>query len=237
MEKNVRKILFAMIDDGGEKTDKYYTGNQIKEFTGLSPIEINDAVSLMYSQNLVEWIQGLGTAPYEFSSVRPNYLGRNAYDMIKSEEKEDHEVDGINQNLVFISYSSEDSLLAGRVKKVLEENGLEAFLAHQDIEKSEKWSPMVESKLEECGCLLAIITDNFGNRWWTNQEVGFAMGATKRIFPIFLTKPDRNSMGFLPDFQGANRVNEDNLEKKALEIAQTILVMRNEGKLLLFEEE
>ena len=40
---------------------------------------------------------------------------------------------------VFLSYSHKDKELAGEIKKRLEEHGLEAFLAHEDIERARKY--------------------------------------------------------------------------------------------------
>ncbi len=56
------------------------SGDQLAERTSLSAFEINDAVSLLVNSGYAEWIQTLGTAPYEFHSVSITPLGRYEFE-------------------------------------------------------------------------------------------------------------------------------------------------------------
>jgi hypothetical protein len=320
--KNAYQLLIAMVEDAGNDHNKLYPGNKLSQMTSLSPDELNDAVSLLSSGNLLTVFGALGTAPYKFHMVGPNAAGRYKYHELKTRkehpetltqpkeklklilkrisllkirlgeiiknlkrdrinpgswsveddsdlkehvrvnieylidnydslnEKLRDELDScltdlnsynlvelsklyhlldllegilnkdlasayteIDPDLIFISYSSEDKRLAARVKELLEENSMHGFLAHEDI-VSDRWLPIIEENLGRCSCLIAVVTENFDKRWWTNQEVGYVLGAGKKIFPIFLKRASRDSMGFISEYQGEAGVTDDNFDDK-----------------------
>lgn len=104
-------------------------------------------------------------------------------------------------NRIFISYSVKDYKLAGSLKTELESVGLSIFLAHEDIEPTEKWRDKIISDLKTCSTFLALRTPNYLGRPYTEQECGFALALNKRILTISI---DTNSedMGFCSEFQG-----------------------------------
>lgn len=64
-------------------------GNQLAARTNLIPMEINDAVTLLVSSGYAEWIQTLGTAPYNFHSVSITPLGRYEYERLQDQTKKE----------------------------------------------------------------------------------------------------------------------------------------------------
>lgn len=60
---------------------------------------------------------------------------------------------------VFLSHVHEDKALAGKVKEILEANGVSAFLAHMDMEVSEEWRTEIFRHLETSSALIAIVTE------------------------------------------------------------------------------
>jgi len=100
--------------------------------------------------------------------------------------------------LVFLSYSSKDKDLAGEIKRCLEEFGVEVFLAHEDIRPTEKWKKVILDHLHRCDIFVPIVTKNFKESDWTDQETGIALGKNKMIIPI---GRDIMPYGFLEDDQ------------------------------------
>jgi len=79
IEENAVKILTTLI----EKKVGQAQGEQIKQITGLSPEDINDAVGYLEDLGAVDVIKWLGTAPYNFGAVMVNSRGKYLYHEIK----------------------------------------------------------------------------------------------------------------------------------------------------------
>lgn len=102
----------------------------------------------------------------------------------------------------FISYSTEDKILAGLAKEGLEKYGLETFLAHEDIEPASEWQQTILENLESTDVFIPIITENFSASKWTDQESGIAFTREKVIVPIGVDGV--HSYGFIGRFQSMN---------------------------------
>lgn len=104
---------------------------------------------------------------------------------------------------VFLSYSTKDKELAGRIKRTLEEVGedlsVTVFLAHEDLKVSEQWRERIVAELQECHVFIPLITGKFKGSDWTNQETGIALAGGKKIVPLMCPK---KPFGFLEAFQG-----------------------------------
>lgn len=137
-----------------------------------------------------------------------NYIARNAPD--QSDERR-------VTKQIFISYNSKDKVLAGHLKSMLESERRVVFLAHQDIEVSEDWELMIRMKIKECDVFLALITENFRESHWTDQEVGQAIAKGATIISLF--RPNKPH-GFLGRLQGLYL--DDNLEELCAEILKKI---------------
>jgi hypothetical protein len=57
--------------------NEYVTGPQLATETGLHPDRINDAVALLVNAGNAEWIQVMGTAPFDFGDVMITSRGRH----------------------------------------------------------------------------------------------------------------------------------------------------------------
>jgi hypothetical protein len=107
----------------------------------------------------------------------------------------------INPNGVFVSYSVKDAKLAGSLKRELEKEGLKVFLAHEDVEPTEKWRDKIISDLKSSRIFIALRTKNYLGRPYTEQECGFALALNKRILTISIDT-ESEDMGFCSEFQG-----------------------------------
>ncbi|HEV7701851.1 MAG TPA: toll/interleukin-1 receptor domain-containing protein [Candidatus Paceibacterota bacterium] len=102
---------------------------------------------------------------------------------------------------VFISYSHLDAKLAGGVKRGLEKLGMDVFIAHEDITPSSEWVETIIENLRSTDIFMPIITANFSESKWTDQESGIAFAKEKIIVPISVD--GKHPYGFLNRFQSA----------------------------------
>lgn len=92
---------------------------------------------------------------------------------------------------IFISHKVEDKLYAARLKSWLANFGMDAFVAHEDIEVSDLWASSIEENLKSCNALVYICTDRANDSSWCQQEIGWALG---RDIPVIAI-----SFGAVPD--------------------------------------
>lgn len=84
-----------------------------------------------------------------------------------------------------MSYQDDDKFLAGNIKSVLENYGLEVFLAHEDIRPATKiFEEEIINNLRNCDIFMPLLTINFRNSNWTDQETGMAVIVKKFIIPL-----------------------------------------------------
>ena len=99
---------------------------------------------------------------------------------------------------IFISYSNKDKVLAGEIKTQLEVMGFNVFLAHEDIEPNTEWQIEIIKNLKKCDVFIPLISENFEESDWTDQETGIAFGLDKYIIPISI---DVAPYGFIGKIQ------------------------------------
>lgn len=120
----------------------------------------------------------------------------------------------------FISYNSAHKNKAEKLKDCLDAYCFESFVAVRDITQSQEWQRALEDALATADILIALLSDDYSNSDWTDQEVGIGFGRGIPIYPIKLGQ--RNPHGFLQKYQA--------IEGNAQECATTIY------KLLLGED-
>ncbi len=76
----------------------------------------------------------------------------------------------------FISHVSTHKELAHSLKEQLSRLGVASFVAHDDIEPMTEWEHEIEKALFSMDVLLALLTTDFSNSKWTDQEIGVAVG-------------------------------------------------------------
>ena len=75
---------------------------------------------------------------------------------------------------VFISHKVEDKSKAMELKKSLAKYGITAFVAHEDIDPNKEWLATIENALLSMDAFVALITKGYNEKFWTQQEIGFA---------------------------------------------------------------
>lgn len=110
---------------------------------------------------------------------------------------------------VFFSHLAIHRDLVGDVGQVLDEFGVQAFVAHDDIEPSKQWQAVIESALRDCDAMVVFLHEGFAESAWCDQEVGWVMGRNRPILPLWF---DVGPQGFLGKFQApkvSNRPSRD----------------------------
>jgi len=99
---------------------------------------------------------------------------------------------------VFLSHKSEYRKETSSLKNNLKKFGISCFVAHNDVEPTKEWQKVIEAALFSSDALIALMTDNFFNSNWTNQEIGIAIGRGIFILHIRLGS---DPQGFIGQFQ------------------------------------
>lgn len=81
-QDSILKYLHEMANQQG--VVNYVSAEEIQKVTRLEPLQINQAVELLKSKGFVEWLQTLGTAPYEFAFVM--LTARGEYELQRKEQ-------------------------------------------------------------------------------------------------------------------------------------------------------
>lgn len=113
---------------------------------------------------------------------------------------------------LFISHCSDFKQSASNLKIGLRHYGIDAFVAHNDIDISRKWTEQLENALYTMDALAAILTNNFKSSNWCDQEVGVALGQRKLVIPI---ARERNPYGIMGQLQ-ALMIRQKHLDARAV---------------------
>ncbi len=119
-----------------------------------------------------------------------------------------------NKFRLFISHISKDKGKATRLKDCLSSYGISGFVAHEDIHPTLEWQKEIERALHAMDAFVAIHTPGFSKSFWTQQEVGFAVGRGVKIISL---KMGEDPTGFISTQQALAR-----RDKKAEEVAKEI---------------
>ncbi len=117
---------------------------------------------------------------------------------------------------VFLSHRSDVKAETAQLKERLKLFGISAFVAHEDITPTKAWQDEIVNALGSMDALVALMTPNFHESEWTDQEVGFAIG---RSVPIVAVRLGKNPYGFLGKFQALSCA----WDKAHIEIAKLLI--------------
>jgi len=109
---------------------------------------------------------------------------------------------------VFLSHRDKFKKEASELKDALTRCGVASFVAHEDIHPTEEWLLEIERALFSMDALVALLTDDFHESEWTDQEVGVAIGRRSPVIAIRLGKVD--PYGMMGKSQGLNGCSSTN---------------------------
>jgi hypothetical protein len=100
---------------------------------------------------------------------------------------------------LFLSHKTEVKKETAELKERLKDYGISCFVAHEDIHPTQAWQDEIENALGTMDGFVALMTPNFHDSKWTDQEVGFAFA---RSIPIIALRLGMDPYGFIGKFQG-----------------------------------
>lgn len=118
---------------------------------------------------------------------------------------------GSNKFRLFVSHVSAEKTKATRLRDCLAPYAISAFVAHEDIHPTREWQGQIERGLFCMDALVALHTIGFSKSYWTQQEIGIAVG---RGVPVFSIRMGEDPTGFISKRQAMSRG-----KKKAEEVA------------------
>ena len=105
---------------------------------------------------------------------------------------------------LFLSHSSKRALQVTQIKNELLSFGIDAFVAHQDIEPTSEWLTEIRKALSSCHAFAAIICGDFQSSHYCDQEVGFALQRGILVIPV---RVELDPYGFMAPLQGISAFN------------------------------
>jgi len=123
---------------------------------------------------------------------------------------------------LFLTHVDAQKRYCSDLKEALQDYGITAFVAHEDIKPTRQWMDELEGALASCHALAAVLHVGFLESKWTDQEVGFCHGRGKLIVPV---KVDLDPYGFISRYQAVNGKG-----KSADEVAEDLfeILVRND---------
>lgn len=118
--------------------------------------------------------------------------------LAKSSESDEFRLWGSGRPRVFLSHRAEQKVTATAMKDELGNLGAAAFVAHEDIEPTKEWQTEIERALGSMDVLVALLTKGFRQSYWTNQEIGVAIG---RGIPVISIRLGEDPAGFIGKHQ------------------------------------
>ena len=100
---------------------------------------------------------------------------------------------------LFLSHKSEVKIETAQLKDELRLFGISCFVAHEDIHPTRTWQDEIENALQTMDGFVALMTTDFHDSDWTDQEVGYAFA---RRVPMIAVRLGKNPYGFIGKFQG-----------------------------------
>ncbi len=104
---------------------------------------------------------------------------------------------------LFISHVHTCREQAHNLREALELYYIDGFVAHDDIAVNAAWRQEIESALKTMDGMVSLVSPDFHESAYCNQEVGFAMGRGLRVMSLnhVATPP-----GFLGAFQAMQAI-------------------------------
>ncbi|TWT44431.1 hypothetical protein RAS1_08460 [Phycisphaerae bacterium RAS1] len=100
---------------------------------------------------------------------------------------------------VFLSHKATVKVETSQLKQSLAQCGIGAFVAHEDIEPTQEWQKEIERALFSMDALVALLSADFHDSNWTDQEVGVAIG---RGVPLIAVRLGLDPYGLMGKGQG-----------------------------------
>lgn len=131
---------------------------------------------------------------------------------------------------VFVSHSNSEKEIATDLKQKLQDPNMRVFLAHDDIDGGEDWMKEIYEHINECDVFVILLSKEYHQANFTDQETGIAYTMNKPMIPISLdgTKP----YGFMSKYQSTNTILPFS-DDKIIEIKNLIYAHTKQGQQII----
>ena len=157
-----------------------------RDLNDLHNVQNENVAEVFLEMDLTEngdWRQDSGLLKLTTRSVSPDSVKR---------------IWGAEGFRLFLSHKSEVKKETAALKERLGLYGVSAFVAHEDIRPTKAWQDEIENGLASMDAFAALLTKDFPDSDWTDQEVGFALA---RGVPVIAVQMGRLPYGFIGKFQ------------------------------------
>jgi hypothetical protein len=86
----------------------------------------------------------------------------------------------------FLSYQTEEKLVAAAVRALLEKLGIKSFMAHEDIQVSHEWRLKILEEIGKADMFIPLLSAAYRQSDWCMQESGIAAHRNMCIIPLSL---------------------------------------------------
>jgi len=131
---------------------------------------------------------------------------------------------------VFISHSSPGTFLARSIATGLRKEGLDVWLAENEILPGDNWALQVAQALNGCDAMVALLTPDTLQTGNVQSEMGFAMGLKKyrqRLIPVLVgaesEMPAQSVPWILERFRVIRLADPDKANEVVREVAEALM--------------
>ena len=110
----------------------------------------------------------------------------------------------------FISYQIADKFVARKIKELLQEAGIDSFMAHVDVNVSEEWRLKILAEIGLADLFVSLWSKNYYDSCWCIQESGIA-SFRKDLTVIPLSIDGSIPLGFASNIQ-STKINPTNVQ-------------------------
>jgi hypothetical protein len=121
---------------------------------------------------------------------------------------------------VFLSHKATVKVETAQLKRSFLRCGIAAFVAHEDIEPTQEWQKEIERALFSMDALVALLSPDFHDSNWTDQEVGVAMGRGVPLIAVRLGLDPYGLMGKAQGLGGCRWSDTDSIAPNVFRILQ-----------------
>ena len=181
------------------------TGPKQVEIEGYPPDAVGYNVSQLAKEGFIDGLDATGDGDL-VDVFLPRCLTPRGHEEVTKAGRRTMVTNATGQQLpvvtAFVSYSHMDREFGRQAKALLGEVGIDAFLAHEDLETSEQWQERILSELRCCDLFVPLLSKNFLDSQWAPQEAGF-IASRPEVVIAPLSIDETTPFGFLSHVQSS----------------------------------
>ncbi len=142
-----------------------------------------DGSDLTFMEEITDYLNEKAHTNSLVKSMISNRAGTMTISSTKNHDSK-RKVSDVKPVVIFVSHSDKDNVMATKIGTLINDSYIEFFLAHRDISGGKLWRDVIHEKIKNCDVLVALVTENFHEANYTEQEIGAAWILEKPILVI-----------------------------------------------------